>query len=197
MKIRLFFALFFLLPPSVYGATLSNEDYTIQTKDINLQKNISPTPISSTAAVETLPAPFTFSLSDNLLDFGEVSTTNPIERTTIINISKGQASGFSLFAIEDHEPSFATHVIPDTWCDIGTCTDTLASLWESILTYGFGYRLENEDGYKQFANQTKGEPAALITEATNVTVHYKVNVSATQEEGVYTNTIRYIAIPDF
>lgn len=192
--------LFFLLPPSVYGATFSNKDYIIQNKGINLQKSISPTPVPALAPTETLPAPFAFSLSDTVLDFGEVSATNPVERTTVISISPG----ISLFAIENHEPtSLSGAVIPDTLCDIGICTDRIISPWESVLTYGFGYRLEYEDGYKQFANQVKDEFPTRIFESgkeeksKSVKIFYKLNIPATQEEGVYTNTIRYIAVPDF
>lgn len=202
MKILFILSIFFVLLPPAYGATFSNEDYIIQTNSINIQNNISITPVPSPAAIETLPTPFAFTLSDTLLDFGEVSPTNPITRTATIDISQGGAVGYSLLAVEDHELSSLeeSSIIPDTACDSATCTDNLSSVWESLLTFGFGYRIDDERVYRRFANRAKGELAQLMRVGQKVEqlkILHKLNIPATQEEGVYTNTIRFIAVPGF
>lgn len=160
--------------------------------------------------------PFRFSISNLFIDFGTLSPTNPVTRTNTLTISVGTANGYSVKAYENHSLQTASgNLIPDTTCDSGLCTDSIASAWSNTLTYGFGYRCDNISGtdcstdfststfYKQFSNDAYGEsPAAVMTGSNvgrnkSVQVTYKVNISGTQAPGDYSNQIIYLAIPTF
>lgn len=161
--------------------------------------------------------PFRFSISSLFIDFGNLTPTNPVTRTNTLTISIGTANGYNVKAYENHsllQPG-SGNLIPDSTCDSGLCTETIASAWSNTLTYGFGYRCDNVSGtdcstdfststfYKQFANDTYGEsPAAVMTGSNvgrnkSVQITYKVNISGTQPPGDYSNQIIYLAIPTF
>ena len=203
---------YLLLATPVRAATVSNQNYSLEMQHVapgtpeTVAKNDEkidapppPPPLSS-------PPPFVFSLSDTIVDFGKLSATNPVTRTNTIDIVPGSAGGYSMQAFEYHELSANNNMIPDTTCDNGTCTQETASVWESILSYGLGYR-ENGFGlqgeYKRFANASKNEPAQAIMSGGNhnteshTTVTYKVNISKSQPIGLYQNIITYIAVPNF
>ncbi len=161
--------------------------------------------------------PFRFTISNIAIDFGALSPTNPVTRTSTLTISNGTANGYTITAYENHAllKQGTGSLIPDTTCDSGTCTDTTSSAWSSTLAYGFGYRCDNVSGtdcasgfttstyYKQFTNTTYSSTPAVIMHGTNVgrskqvTITYKVNISGTQPPGDYTNLITYLAVPTF
>lgn len=158
---------------------------------------------------------FTFTVTPTSLDFGTIDPTSPVTRTNTLNVLSS-GGGYSVTAIEDHSlrQSNATVFIPDTTCDNGSCSISTSAPWTSNLTYGFGYRCDNliltdcvvfnTDYYKPFANQSTSQTPQVVMQATNGSgsekqsqITYKVNVSGTQLPGVYTNTITYVATPNF
>lgn len=161
--------------------------------------------------------PFRFTISNLEIDFGSLTPTNPVTRTSTLTVSNGSANGYTVTAYENHALLIpgSGQMIPDTTCDSGTCNEITSSAWSSNLAYGFGYRCDNVIGtdcadgfaistyYKQFANNSIGETAQPVMEGTNVgrtkevTITYKVNISGTQPPGDYTNQIIYIAVPTF
>ena len=106
-------------------------------------------------------------------------------------------------------------VIPDVTCDNGLCSEIRSAPWTNTLTYGFGLRCDNitglgclddfydETNYKQFANISKNEiPQAIISgELDNkksvYQITYKLNIAGTQLNRPYSNTITFIAVPNF
>ncbi len=162
-------------------------------------------------------APFIFSISQSLIDFSTLSPTNPIKRSNKLTVANEPASGYSIIASEDRELSSSpsSAFIPDTSCDNGLCSELSSALWTSPLTYGFGYRCDNilgtdcVDGfsdleyYKQFANNSRSETQQKVASSTNtgknktVQITYKVNISGAQQFAFYSNTITYIAVPNF
>ncbi len=171
--------------------------------------------------------PFAFSISDTIIDFGVLSPTNPVTRTSTISVDNQSANGYVVTASENHQllvPAKGA-VIPDTTCDAGTCTQTTPAAWTSSLVYGFGYRCDsvsviyngstssdclgggssfspNANYYKQFADASKTETAQTLMSGTSgrtqqATITYKVNVSTGQAPGLYTNTVTYIATPTY
>lgn len=205
MKNLVFVAIFLLaFTAKAEAATLSNDTYILQTNGVNLQPKTSPiiTPQPSPTP-EPLPKPFSFSISTTLVDFGEITPTDPTTRTTSIRINSGDTSGFSLFALTDHElQSENKKIIPDTTCDNGTCTSKYASTWDSILTYGFGYKYGSTTDFMPLPNQAKGDMLSPIlfdknSKETQTIITYKTNISTTQDIGLYTNTLQLIAVPDF
>lgn len=220
------------------GATMSNDNYIIQMGNFNMSSGkmeddkhkvgntvgqTSPGLFSNNKVqvksgfwyLYPMPS-FTFSLSDSLIDFGILSATNPVTRTTTLSVTNPPPSGYRVLAYENHPLLTNTNIaIPDTSCDNGACTEIQGSIWESELTYGFGYRCDSvkeldcaegftdPDSYKQFPDGAKKESPVSIMRGnkrysspqSNIT--YKVNVSGTQRPGTYTNTITYIAVPGF
>jgi hypothetical protein len=159
--------------------------------------------------------PFTFSISSVEINFGTIVPGEPVARENILTVSSGASAGYQVILQEDHplRDLSTGSEIPDTTCDAGNCSHTTAALWTSPLTYGFGYRCDNVLGadcssgfntanfYKQFPNAQAGEPAQVVMSGANAgskkqaKITYKVNIPASQAEGVYQNKIKYIATP--
>ncbi|HKC14375.1 MAG TPA: hypothetical protein VKC89_00195 [Patescibacteria group bacterium] len=154
---------------------------------------------------------FSFAISQNIIDFGVITPTNPVTRTTNLTVSAGSAKGFTVVSSENKPLTGIGGTIPDTTCDLGTCNSSKASAWTSSLAYGFGYRCDNISGtncasgfsdsfYKAFALTPSLQ--TVMTSNTGGTsrksqLTYKVNVSGTQPPGIYTNIVTYIASPGF
>lgn len=158
-----------------------------------------------------------FSISQTLIDYGILSPTNPVSRTSLLSVYNNSLFGYSVFAFENHalynETSNAT--IPDTTCDTGTCSKQNPALWSNLLTYGFGYRCDKLSSvkicsddfdrlnyYKQFLNISNSQNPQALMSSTNLgeakaRITYKVNVSGSQPIGFYNNAITFVATADF
>lgn len=162
--------------------------------------------------------PFSFSVSNNLIEFGTLSSGVPATATTILTVSAGGAGGYQVTTEENHQLMvYSTgSLIPDVTGDNGDITETAAGEWVLSTTYGFGYTMYGNDvptpfptagpagtQYKQFTDISKSETSQTIMSSTQVgknrsaTVTYKVNISATQASGRYHNVITYIATPTY
>lgn len=159
---------------------------------------------------------FRFSITETLVDFGVIEPGTPVLRTHSLIVSNGSAYGYSVYATESAQlrvPSLGA-IIPDTTCDNGSCTESTSAEWSSALTYGFGYRCDNETGtdcasgfstdfYKQFADSSLNETGQAVMTGTNVgknkrvRITYKVNISNVQPAGLYHNIVTYVATPTF
>lgn len=167
--------------------------------------------------------PFSFSISDISVNFGNLTPGTPETRTATLTVKAGGAGGYSVKAQENHPLQIvgsATY-IPNTTCDNGTCTKNQAQLWTLNSTYGFGFNMTGDDVpsdfvnsnyFRPFANAAASEEPATIMSKNQVTwnypnntwpweshatITYKVNVSGTQPAGTYTNVIKFTAIPAF
>lgn len=232
--------LFLLIPPfKSFAQTMSNSSYIIKMGNLNtaagkssssqysLNQTLGQTASGLYSGTNyTVKAgfqyikkagqiPFAFSISQNILDFGVITPTNPVTRATNLTISSGSATGFTVIASENRPLTSSLGIIPDITCDLGTCNPSKAALWANSLTYGFGYRcdpeasgqanycpsdLNNANFYKPFA----ATPSAASIMTSNVgganrksQITYKVNVSGSQAPGLYTNIVTYIASPGF
>lgn len=155
------------------------------------------------------PIPFSFSISNSVIDFGIITPTNPLIRTTELTVNAPSTKGFTVTASEDKPLTSSSSAIPNTSCDNGDCNDTKASVWLSSLAYGFGYRCDDLQGincpldfvpnsYKAFSTSLQTVMTSSIGgRGMKSRITYKVNVSGTQSPGVYTNTVTYIANPGF
>lgn len=159
--------------------------------------------------------PFSFTISSLFIDFGPITPGTPITRTNNLTISNGSAYGYTVLASENHALRVdSTGIsIPDTTCDSGTGTESVASAWSNLTTFGFGYRCDNVSGtdcqsgfstaanYRQFSASNSGELAYPVMRGVNVgrniqsQITYKVNVSSSQATGSYQNVISFIAVP--
>jgi len=157
---------------------------------------------------------FAFTIIGSRIDFGSLDAGSPVTRTNQLVVSNGSAYGYQVTAQEDHallQPGNGAF-IPDTTCNNGLCTPTSAEIWNSPLTYGFGYNCANISGtdcptdfvdgtyYRPFAASPS---AAVVMSSVNVgrnrtaQITYQVNISGTQTTGLYGNTIMFIATPKF
>ena len=160
-------------------------------------------------------APVSLTVSQSLIDFGVLTATNPVIRPLLLTVQAG-FDGYQILTSEDHPLlSASAATIPDTSCDSGTCTSTTAAPWTNILTFGLGYRCNNLSGddcvsgfsdpyaFRQFSNAAKIQTPAQLMAGTSGTdprqseIFYKVNISGTQKPGGYSNTVTYIAVPNF
>lgn len=165
--------------------------------------------------------PFSFSISNISISFGEVLPQTPQTRTATITVKAGGAGGYSVKAQEIHPLKLVsgTTTIPNTTCDSGTCNKTTAGVWTQNTTQGFGFNMSGDDipsdfvnsnYFRPFADLSASEDAAVIMSKSQVTwdypnntwpwesqatITYKVNILGTQEAGTYTTVIRFSAIP--
>ncbi len=165
--------------------------------------------------------PFSFSISNISINFGELVPQTPQTRTATLTVKAGGAGGYVVKAQEIHPLKLieGTATIPNTNCDNGTCTRTQAGLWTQNTTEGFGFNMTgddipadfvNSDYFRPFADLSASEDAAVIMSKNQVTwdypnntwpwesqatITYKVNILGTQEAGTYTTIIRFSAIP--
>lgn len=169
---------------------------------------------------------FSLSLSNSRIDFGTLTPTNPVIRETTLTVSNSSAQSYQVTASENHQLQAAKTgaIIPDTTCDGGTCSETTATEWSNTLTYGFGFRcdaisiklsgtnspscIENDNSFmetsyfKQFADVSRKEKAQKIIGGgkgpnQKAVISYKINIASSQATGIYTNSITYIATPNF
>jgi hypothetical protein len=212
-----------LLPQQAAADTISNDNYQIDIEQFDVAPEAEhklPTPTlqpvqNGNFGVASLPYSFSFSIEDPFLDFGSLTATNPVTRTTSLKISS-PGSGYQVFAYQDHTLlSKKNSSIPDTTCDNGACTENTASVWENNLTYGFGFRCETQssgtctkgfeeaDSFKQIPDRGKKEiPQPLMSSDSPVSgqqakLTFKANISGTQAKEAYVNTVTYIAVPNF
>lgn len=162
--------------------------------------------------------PFSITLSSNLVNFGILSPTNPIVRTVDLTTSSLTAYGYSVLIFENRpltaSSSANNALIPDTTCDNGACNAQNASEWKNTLSYGFGYRCDNLIGidcdssfvnvnfYKRFPNNANNESvqsimAGIGSNNKKARIFYKVNISGSQAQDTYSNTITYLSVPNF
>ncbi len=230
--------LFFQLSSQTFAAVSSSGDYSIEFEEIDpgapevtkpppiVKPTNQPLPFVPTipkVVLDTKPTYtiagtndyFSFSISQNTIDFGALTATNPVIRTSDLAFTSPLYGG-QIFAYENH-PFLNTEntFLPDTTCDNGTCTQTIPANWENSLTYGFGFRCDSEatevcgndfsntNTFKQFADISAKETLQSIIlnqqakPTTNTKITYKVNISGTQPPSGYSNTVTFIAIPNF
>lgn len=156
--------------------------------------------------------PFSFSMSNFLINFGPLVTEVPSTLTSTITVSSGGAGGYKVMARESSALTSNVDTIPNTNCDSGSCTQSSAGVWSLATTYGFGYNMSGNDVpddfvdstyYRRFADASQGQADQVVMSSNNVgknrvaTITYKVNVSGTQAAGKYQNKILFTAIPSF
>lgn len=156
------------------------------------------------------------SISNNLIYFGDLTPTNPLIRTHTISVINLLSPMYNLFISENHPLINANgSFIPNTTCDNGACTEYTAGIWDSTLTFGLGYRCENIDGYdcengfyydqtyKQIPDESKNKKSISLMEGLkennpkSINMLYKLNTSASQQSGPYTNIVTYTLTPSF
>jgi len=247
----IFYILFFILIESVRAADMKSSTYRIKYANINIGAEGSTSPgynlsttIGQTAAGEFTSAgytvkagfqywhaivPFTFSVSDTGIDLGSLIPNTPSTADTTLSVSFGGAGNYQVTAIEEGPlRTMAGNAIDNTACNGGgdTCTSAAAKLWDNNSSYGFGYKMADEDipqtytdcgsnCYRPFPDTTATSPVQnpeVVMSSSNVTVDltskpkdivhqstvtFKANISPLQETGSYQTVINFVATPTF
>ncbi len=157
--------------------------------------------------------PFSFSMSNFLINFGTLIPGSPSTLTSTLIVSSGGAGGYRVTTRETETlQTTGGQSIPDTACDSGTCSESLAGIWSQATTYGFGYNMSGNDipadfadstYFRHFANASLSQTDQTVMSSANVgrdrtaTITYKVNISGVQPAGIYQNRILFTAIPSF
>lgn len=234
--IFLFSFIFYLLPPNAQAqATIQSDNYKIQMPNFNSGAGIPSsggykldTTIGQTGAglytstgylvrsgfqyIHSV-IPFSFSMSNFLINFGTLLPDTPETLNSTLTVSAGGAGGYKVTARElDYLKNNTGDVIPDTVCDNSDCTEAVAKVWSLDSTYGFGYNMSGDDVpsdftdttyFRHFANASQSQVDQIImssnyvTRESSSTITYKINVSGTQPAGQYQNKILFTAVPSF
>jgi len=163
--------------------------------------------------------PFTFTISDLDIAFGQLVANSPQVLTNTLAVSAGGAGGYQVMAFETHPlKSASDNYIPDVLGDNSDINEETASVWTLDTTYGFGFKMSGDDVpddftnpacdpdcYRQFADPTASPPeeAQIVMSSDDVvrqseaTASYKINISGSQEAGHYQNQVIFIAIPKY
>jgi len=161
-------------------------------------------------SIET-QSPFSISLSENLIEYGQISPTDPVSRTNTVTVLGPSLQGYTLQVFQNHSLKHHTSqvFIPDTTCDNGICSEAVAQAWVGALTYGFGYRCDplsttnhclsgfsDTSFFKPFSSET---PQAVLegTSKSSAQMTFKINISGTQAPQFYSNQITFMAVPNF
>ncbi len=151
-------------------------------------------------------------VSQDTIDFGILSATNPITRTLTLKINSSNDSGLSVSSFIDKALSDENKKlsIPNTHCDNTNCTHAIASTWENLLTYGYGYRCDSPSCVEDFLLPNTYKPFAMLSAAQipqhilqsyesgqkEARITFKVNISTSQEIGIYKNIATFVVAPN-
>lgn len=193
----------------------TNPQPTIKQKKENAQQTKPEFTTGPNYTVTTSNDSFSVTLSQNTIDYGVLSSTNPVIRTSDISFSNPKF-GSEILGYENNPlQSVKNDTIQNTSCDNGVCSAFTAAVWNNTLTYGFGYRCDsqyaqtcdaqfsNSNYFKQYPNDSTGQLPALLminygsnNDAQGIITN-KVNISGTQKTAGYYNSITYLAVPNF
>lgn len=160
--------------------------------------------------------PFSFSVSNIRINFGEMTSAVPKTNTTNLTVSFGGAGQYQVTAVElgPLTKIGGSDAIPNTSCDGGanTCTISTSKPWTLSSSYGFGYNMSGQDFpadftnstyYRPFPNRLLSESPTVVMSNVNIgrnrqsTVTFKLNVSGSQAAGTYQTIINFVATPSY
>jgi hypothetical protein len=157
---------------------------------------------------------FSFQISKNLIDFGELTIDTHNTDSHTLTITTQGAGGYSVYAYEEHplRKLGGSAEIPNTTCDAGGCTYTTAAVWSNQSIPGFGYNMSGNDVpagfinstyFKSFADDESAQAMQIVMSSANVaearqaTVTYKAGIDSSQASGNYETAVVFVAVPGF
>ena len=203
---------YLLLATDLFAFEMNSADYQIQMGNVNIgsatdmesptSKNLLDDTLGQTAAMEFASGgyilkagfqyihsivPFSFTISDAKIDFGEIMPNDPETLTTDLTVSFGGGGQYQVTAAELERLATldGTNYIDDTCCDAGCgaskCTESVAGVWDEPTTAGFGYKMSGEDipttfttcgatCYRPFPDLSASEDPAVVMTSPDVTV---------------------------
>ncbi len=219
-SLMVFLPIFFTDAKPVFAQLIEGNNIKLHLQEIY---ETEPTPTLSPSSLVRLVSPSPtpaliqsygqseLSISDDFVDFGPLSPTDPVMRQLTFTVT-GQNMPFLLYQQMDHDlQSDHGESIPKTSCDNGSCSDHQASLWNSTLTYGLGIRCDNLRGTVcpyDFIEKNTFRPlgqrleqtdyvlsSGFISDQAVINMTYKLIIPGTQQPGNYSARASYILIP--
>lgn len=221
------FCLFNYFKQYAFAQTASSDNYSIEIENIDTSPNktiVIPKSIDEQKATTpgkkigiesiAITSPISFSVSADLIDFGVLLPGNPVTRSVTLSIISSSINS-QILSFEDRPLTGPDNgIIADTTCDNGKCTEAAEAIWENNLTYGLGLRCEYSLGgscipfsngayFRQLADLSKNEQPQAIALARKRDVRqiaeviFKLNAAGTQKPGAYSNSVTFIAVPNF
>lgn len=227
---------FLLLASPAHATTMANKYYKVNLGNFNMAAGTTensnykldttfgqtPVGVANEAAYKVTAGfqfdskaqnPFTITLSPLFVPFGPLSATTPVVRTATVKVTNEAASGFILLTASNHPLASADgkQFIPMTTCDDGRCTIEKATLWQSTLSFGLGFRcdggtcpsdFQEKKSFRSFADTSKNEyPQATMLgkrgKDQKITLTLKVNINKSQATIPYSNVVTMIAAPTY
>lgn len=211
-----------LLTPPAHATTMQNNDYIVDFNKDALFTNPTPMTRAKRQKIIVLPSAIpvkntpslVFTTSVDIIDFGILSGTNPVSRSSTLTLKTSNATG-AVFAQLDHDLiDIQNNTIPQTRCDNGMCDTNTAAAWINALTFGYGYHCTDETGlgcdagffndsfFKQFPLSSAKENPILLMQSTDNQqtkriLTYKLTIPASQNPGYYSNTLTYIGVSSY
>ena len=221
MKILLILIILYLLPlTTIRAQAMNNDSFKVNVGDLDpfdepVKDDSGGVNFSVQTGFPNIPslALFSFGISENLIDYGNLTPTNPVTRKSILTVENESAPGYIVMVSQNHQlldPNKAS-IIADTTCDTGNCSENIGASWIDNLAYGFGYRCDSKicleefkksSFFLQFADESKSESKKTVISGSlgkkqTAEILYKVNIPSSQKKGVYKNTVSFIAVPIF
>jgi hypothetical protein len=157
---------------------------------------------------------FAFTISDVSVELGSIIPNTHNSATHDLTISTRGAGGYIIYAYEEHplRHNNGSTFIPDTSCDLGTCSISNAEVWTNTSVPGFGFNMTGNDipidfvdstYFRAFADEESGDQMQIVMSSSNIanartsTVTYKAGVTGTQAAGNYQTNIRFVAVPGY
>lgn len=161
--------------------------------------------------------PFSFTVSENTIEFPNLTANTFSRSQSTLQVGGVGIHGYTVSVIEDHPLMVGESqtLIPDTACDPAQkCTPAKAAPWTAGTAHGFGYNMSGADTdqndfvdatyFKPFPNNAANQnPIPIMAhhgaagKKASATITYQTNISPTQLNGAYENSIQFIAIPAY
>ncbi len=173
----------------------------------------SPTPVAAQTEKKTpteQPDYLALSIPSSFISYGYIVPGEPIIREQGLTVRAKHLLGYTVNIIQNH-PLLTQdgESIPDTTCDNGSCTHTIAQLWQNPLTFGFGMRCEKSSEcspdmqisgmFRHIPSSSEQEqPVSFLSSKlplTTFSVLYKLNISPSLPNKQYSNSITYLLMP--
>jgi hypothetical protein len=143
--------------------------------------------------------------------FGNISPNTFYQGCQDLIVSTNAGGGYSVSVQESSAMKTANgqFAIPDTTCDGGTCSESVAAAWSTATKNGLGHTCFNQDInhdcnsaysngtlFRQLANIAAGETAqSVMSSSTAATatgrIKYRLSAGNAQSTGIYTTLITY------
>ncbi len=153
---------------------------------------------------------FSFSVSKTAINLGSLPLGSFATDTNILTVSAPR-QGYTISTIASSRLKNGSQYIANTTCNT-TCSATVAGVWTSASSYGFGYNMQGNDVSADFTGPTlfrpfpdasiSDTPAPIMTTVNagigrTATTTYQLALNPTQATGTYENLIYYIAVPNY